>query len=104
MRRLTFWPAVLPFLAAIAIAGAQSAPGWAGEPRSFILAASEGYGVQDCLGGEGDCGQVVADAWCEAHGRGPALSFGKTDDVTGSIAVSTAPKGPGGAYFITCGE
>jgi hypothetical protein len=70
----------------------------------FTVAASDGYGVEDCLGGEGDCGQVVADAWCEAHGHGAAVSFGKTDDVTGAIANHSAPNLPAGAYFITCGK
>ena len=72
--------------------------------QNFIIAASEGYGVQDCLGGEGGCGQVVADAWCEAHGQGPALAFGKTDDVTGAISSPVSQKTPAGAYFVTCGE
>ena len=82
----------------------SAAPGRAMASQNFIIAASEGYGVLDCLGGEGDCGQVVADAWCEAHGRGHALSFGKTDDVTGAIAGASQPKMPAGAYFITCGD
>ena len=38
---------------------------------------------QDCLGEGGECGRAVADAWCEADGRGAALSFGRADDVTG---------------------
>jgi len=100
MRRLASLPAFLlvPLLVGPAAAGPDAAS------RNFIIAASEGYGVQDCLGGEGGCGQVVADAWCEAHGEGPALAFGKTDDVTGAIASRPAQNIPAGAYFITCGR
>jgi hypothetical protein len=104
MSRSAFWPAFLPFLISFALVAGHAAPGRAADSRSFILAESEGYGVQDCLGGEGGCGQVVADAWCEAHGHGPALSFGRTDDVTGAIATPASSKIPSGAYFITCGE
>jgi len=96
------------FASALLVAFSSSAlaagSGQAAESQNFIVAASDGYGVQDCLGGDGGCGQVVADAWCEAHGHGPALAFGKTDDVTGAIASRAAPKMPAGAYFITCGE
>ena len=58
--------------------------GQAGEAHSFIVAANDGYGIQDCLGEGGECGRVVADAWCEAHGHGAALTFGRADDVTGA--------------------
>ena len=65
--------------------------GRAGEAHSFIVAANDGYGVQDCLGEGGECGHVVADAWCEAHGHGAALAFGRADDVTGAIRVAAPP-------------
>jgi hypothetical protein len=101
MRRFASCPAILCVLPALC-----AAPAAAGstETSLFIVAASDGYGVEDCLGGEGDCGQVVADAWCEAHGHGAAVSFGKTDDVTGAIADHPTPKLPAGAYFINCGK
>jgi hypothetical protein len=104
MRPTAFWPAVLLVLSSLALVIDNVSLGHAAEGHNFIIAASEGYGVQDCLGGEGDCGQVVADAWCEAHGHGPALAFGRTEDVTGAIAASTAQKMPAGAYFVTCGD
>jgi Na+-transporting NADH:ubiquinone oxidoreductase subunit NqrD len=49
--------------------------------HSFIVAANDGYGVQDCLGEGGECGRVVADAWCEAHGHGAALAYQPVDEV-----------------------
>jgi hypothetical protein len=104
MQPNVFWPVLLVSFAASAFVAGQSWSSQAAEAHNFIIAASEGYGVQDCLGGAGDCGQVVADAWCEAHGQGPALAFGKTDDVTGAIASSAQPKLPSGAYFVTCGK
>ena len=70
-------------LCAVGIDGAT-----AGEGHSFVVAANDGYGVEDCLGEGGECGRVVADAWCEAHGHGGALSFGRAAD----------------AYVVTCGE
>jgi|SRR5579872_5318798 len=100
MRRFASCPALLLAVCSLAFLARPAAAGSA----SFIIGASQGYGVQDCLGGEGDCGQVVADAWCEAHGHGPASAFGKTDDVTGAIARGAPAKMPAGAYFVTCGE
>ncbi len=68
--------------------------GRAGEAHSFIVAANDGYGIQDCLGEGGECGRVVADAWCEANGHGAALTFGRTADVV-------AARQP---YVVTCGD
>ena len=61
--------------------------------HSFVVAANDGYGVQDCLGEGGDCGRVVADAWCEAHGHGAALAFGRAHDVADAES-----------YVVTCGD
>jgi hypothetical protein len=102
MRLFASCPALLYALCALAFVACPALSSDAAESQIFIIAASDGYGVQDCLGGEGQCGQVVADAWCEAHGHGTALAFGKTDDVTGAIAAQPAPKMLAGAYFITC--
>ncbi len=73
----------------------------ANEANTFTIAAASGYGVEDCLGEGGECGRVVADAWCEAHGRGAALKFGRSSDDAG--AMSNGSPGPR-PYFITCGE
>jgi hypothetical protein len=68
--------------------------GRASEGHSFIIAANDGYGVQDCLGEGGECGRVVADAWCEAHGHGAALAFGHASDVAANAE----------SYVVTCGD
>jgi hypothetical protein len=101
MRRIASCPAIIH--ASLFLIAGQAPAGYAAESLNFVIAASDGYGLEDCLGGA-DCGQVVADAWCEAHGHGSALAFGKTDDVTGAITSHASAKMPAGAYFITCGE
>ena len=65
--------------------------------NTFVIAVTSGYGVEDCLGEGGECGRVVADAWCEAHGQGAALKFGQETE----SAVSMSGRRP---YFIVCGE
>ena len=64
---------------------------------TFVIASTVGYGVEDCLAEGGECGRVVADAWCEAHGRGAALTFGQQ---TEPGAPTSGPR----PYFITCAE
>jgi hypothetical protein len=86
-----FAPALL---VALAVFGVRSAT--ADEMSTYVIAAASGYGVEDCLGEGGECGQVVADAWCEAHGRGVALKFGRSDSPADGVA--------GRPYFITCGN
>jgi hypothetical protein len=69
------------------------AHGRAAEGDTFVLPAgdSDGYGIDECMHGGAACGQVVADSWCEAHGRGKALAFGSADDVTGSVGAAPVP-------------
>jgi len=103
MHRRQAWPAILLYLLGAALALGLSAQGRAAEGNTFIIAADAGYGVEDCLAEAGECGRVVADAWCEAHGHGAAISFGRADDVTGAIAngdprISETP------YVVHCGD
>jgi hypothetical protein len=87
-------------LAGFVLCAAQIDRGQAGEAHSFIVAANDGYGIQDCLGEGGECGRVVADAWCQANGHGAALTFGRTGNV--SLA---ATRGEGAEpYVVTCGD
>ena len=70
---------------------------------TFQVPANDGYGVGDCLVSGGDCGQMVADAWCETQGFRQAVTFGPTapEDVTGSLhKVSTGSREP--PVSITC--
>lgn len=59
--------------------------------KTFLIPASDGYGVAECLVGGAECGAVVAGAWCESQGFATAVSFGVAaqEDYTGAIdAVS----------------
>ena len=65
---------------------------------TFVIAAAPGYGVEDCLSEGGECGHVVADAWCKASGHGQAVNFGRVNDVETTVSDASRP------YFITCAE
>ena len=84
--------AVLTFTAVLATAAASftvlpEGQRVAGGDTTFLVPANDGYGVGNCLSVGGECGQLVADAWCEAHGFARAASFGPTfaEDVTGAV-------------------
>jgi hypothetical protein len=98
------------FVAAFVLAaGILSAPGavtaWAADPLDFVVPDNDGYGIADCMKPGMGCGQVIADAWCEAHGHARATAFGLADDVTGAIKVAAQQTPvPPGAVVIHCGE
>jgi len=73
--------------------------------KTFLIPAGEGYGVGDCLSnGESSCGQVVANAWCEAQGFASAASFGVAaqDEYTGAIPSVPVIKQAERPIRITC--
>ncbi len=70
-------------LALVAIAGRSQVQ--AADRNSFVINDNEGYGITECPTNGSACGRVVADAWCEAHGHGVAVAFGRADDVTGAV-------------------
>ena len=80
----------------------------AAEPTSFTLPAGDedGYGIGECLRSGNPCGQVVADAWCEAHGHARALAFGSAADATGATLDATPVKVAATTddVLIRCGE
>jgi hypothetical protein len=65
-----------------------------GADATFLIPASDGYGVADCLMGASECGKVVANAWCEAHGFSGAESFGPAaaQETSAVDTVSTAKR------------
>jgi hypothetical protein len=89
------------FLIGLLLGFFEPGQSYASEARTYFIAAANGYGVEDCLGEGGECGKVVADAWCEAFGRGAALKFGRSEGNTDRIPETSALPGP---YFITCGD
>lgn len=69
----------------------------------LVIPASDGYGFDDCLSANKACGRVIADAWCEAHGMAAAMSFGRAEDITGSIGTrKDVPKIETGAFVVSC--
>jgi hypothetical protein len=68
-----------------------------------VISDSEGYGVVECITQNRECGRIVADSWCEAHGHGMAKAFGRADDITASIG-SSAPRPEQGAAIVACNE
>ncbi len=71
------------------------------QTTTYVISANEGYGVIDCLVDGVECGRVVADSWCEAHGQSVATAFGLASDVTGSIG-EPAPKHRPDDVLVTC--
>ena len=83
----------------------------ANEPRTFLIPASDGYGVADCISSKAECGKIVANAWCEAQGFAKATQFGvaSREDFTGSLSKTkhvqaSQPAQPEQPLLITCGE
>ncbi|GJE09381.1 MULTISPECIES: hypothetical protein [Methylobacterium] len=61
--------------------------------KTFLIPSSDGYGVGECLTTpDSACGQVVANAWCEAQGYAAANSYGvaAADEYTGAISQPIA--------------
>jgi hypothetical protein len=58
----------------------------AGE-KTYLIPASDGYGVAECLTTGAECGKIVAKAWCESKGHKLLVAFGQADraDFTGSV-------------------
>jgi hypothetical protein len=88
------------FAATLAVAGAPDLARAEGS-HEYEVAANDGYGLEDCLAAGSQCGQVVADAWCEAHGHGHALAYGLRSAVDGRPTQVSATEEP---YVIKCGD
>ncbi|GJE56542.1 MULTISPECIES: hypothetical protein [Methylobacterium] len=73
--------------------------------KAFLIPANEGYGTGECLtGGNSECGQVVANAWCESQGFASATSYGVAaqDEYTGAIDITPVRKAAERPIRITC--
>lgn len=72
--------------------------------RDFIIAGSDGYGTQECLASQSNCGRIVADAWCEAKGFKAALAYRQLDrdEITGSASTTTRNGKPAESFLISC--
>ena len=98
-------------LLVMASAGRMSAQ--AQTNHMLVIPASDGYGFDDCIGSNKDCGQIIADAWCEAHGMAASISFGRAEDITASIPAKADVSKPEhamalqtrlepGAFIVNC--
>ena len=87
---------VLFSLSAILAAIALALPSRADGSRTLIIPSNDGYGFEECLKTGAECGLIVADAWCKAHGLGAPKSFGPETEG----AADSAP----GSYHVICGE
>ena len=76
------------------------------EQRTFLIPASDGYGIADCISTRSECGKIVANAWCESQGFGKAVTFGIADraDFTGTVTKPTPAAAAEQPLSITCGE
>ena len=74
-------------------------------PRTFLITASDGYGVADCISSKSECGKIVANAGCDAQGykQSTAIGLAPREDFTGSVAKSSTGAGPEQPLVITCG-
>ncbi len=86
----------------IIVSSLMKTPAQAGH-STFVVDGVDGYGIGDCLTNGGDCGRMVADAWCQEHNKGAAVAFGLAADITGSIGAA-APKPAPGDILVTCGD
>ena len=92
--------ALFPLLLAVVFNAGPVGSARAAEPHVYTIAGDDGYGLTDCLAQGGDCGKVVADAFCEAHGNGEAIAFGPKDSLGSIHKISTASDG----YYISCAD
>jgi hypothetical protein len=88
---------------AIIASDVESAPRAKSAQRDFVISDGEGYGTRDCLSQQGQCGRIVADAWCESKGFKKALAYRQLDrdEVTGSTS-STLNTRPVDSFLISC--
>jgi hypothetical protein len=93
---------VLFLLSGTLAALAPKNPAEANESRSLIIPPNDGYGFEECLKAGSQCGLVVADAWCKAHGFAGSNGFGPADD--GTMDESSRSRIEPGSFHVTCGE
>ena len=90
------------FLAVLALAASVPASAHAASANRFLVPGNDGYGIAECLAEGGDCGQAVADAYCEAQGfKAGAESYGLVEDITASTATARR-RARSAAFEIAC--
>jgi hypothetical protein len=92
-RRLFRW---VLFLLGGFLAVTAFVPLRAEESRTLVIPPNDGYGFDECLKAGSQCGLVVADAWCKAHGFGASKGFAPETEGTADAAP--------GSILVTCGD
>jgi hypothetical protein len=94
---------VLFLLGGILAALALKIPVGAVESRTLIIPPNDGYGFEECLKPGSQCGLVVADAWCKAHGFAGSNGFGPADEAAGTTDEASRSNIEPGSFHVTCG-
>lgn len=102
-RELLLIAAALLPLAGASFGVVHAAPGAVPEPLAFAVPTEDGYGIDTCMQGGSNCGQAVANAFCEAHGHLKAVAFG-TADITASTSGAAMQTARDGDVMIRCGD
>jgi hypothetical protein len=92
----------LPVLFGFALGFAGVLECRAGDIRTYFISATAGSGAEECLADGGECGTLVADAWCNAHGKGVAIKFGRSADNSEDASDSFWPAPE--RYYVACGD
>jgi len=95
---------VLFLLGGILPAFALEMPVKAAESRTLIIPPNDGYGFEECLKPGSQCGLVVADAWCKAHGFAGSNGFGPADEAAGAMDEAARSRIEPGSFHVTCGD
>jgi hypothetical protein len=95
---------VLFLLGGILAALALKMPATAAEGRTLIIPPNDGYGFEECLKPGSQCGLVVADAWCKAHGFAGSNGFGPADEAAGTMDEALRSSIEPGSFHVTCGN
>ncbi|MGA7385598.1 MAG: hypothetical protein WBW81_13170 [Methylocella sp.] len=95
---------VLFLLGGILAAFALKMPARADESRTLIIPPNDGYGFEDCFKPGAQCGLVVADAWCKAHGFAGSNGFRSADEAAGTMDKAARSGIEAGSFQVTCGD
>jgi hypothetical protein len=95
---------VLFLLGGILAALALKMTATAAESRTLIIPPNDGYGFEECLKPGSQCGLVVADAWCKAHGFAGSNGFGPADESAGTMDEESRSNMEPGSFHVTCGD
>ena len=95
---------MLFLLGGILAAVALKMPARADESRTLIIPPNDGYGFEECLKAGSQCGLVVADAWCKAHGFAGSNGFGPADETAATMDEASRSSMEPGSFHVTCGD